>query len=232
MKVTTDACLFGAWAAARYRITEMAGISGTPMQKKMLDIGTGTGLLSLMLTQQFPGLESCALEIDPAAAEEARSNISESPWPGQIRVINADARHFTGEGPYDLIISNPPFYENDLKGPDPKKNIAHHNEGLLLPELMQLISRLLAANGQFFLLLPFKRLDAARQMAGQHQLAFTHICSLSPKTGKAPFRVMLQGKDSGEDPVPCINSEMTITGPEDVYSPAFTDLLRDYYLYL
>lgn len=232
MKVTTDACLFGAWAAARYQHPGIDEHSKMPLRKKMLDIGTGTGLLSLMMTQRHPGLETLSIEIDPETAAEARKNISGSPWPDHIRVICADALHYEYEGTFDLIISNPPFYAKDLKGPDPKKNLAHHQEGLMLPDLLSLIGRLLSPSGQFFLLLPFRRLDEIRELAARYQLALIHITQVRARTGQQPIRVLLQGQAAGAEPVHCIQDELDIQVAEGAYSPPFIELLKEYYLYL
>ncbi|MBL7730209.1 MAG: methyltransferase, partial [Chitinophagaceae bacterium] len=120
MKVTTDACLFGAWVAERLRNAE----------GNCLDIGTGTGLLSLMLAQKAAGIFTVAVEIDADCAEQARENIEASPWKQQVVVKEADILQYTPANQYDFIISNPPFYQDDLKSPDTRKNVAHHDHGL------------------------------------------------------------------------------------------------------
>src|ERR1700741_4578062 len=122
MKVTTDGCLFGSLVAT---------LSKKEQPFNVLDIGTGTGLLSLMFAQQQPHAHIDAIEIDKNAFEQASSNVSASPWHNRIKVLYGDARHFTFTTRYDVIISNPPFYENELKGNDDKKNVAHHGDHLL-----------------------------------------------------------------------------------------------------
>ena len=136
MKVTTDGCLFGAWVANAINNSEL-------IINNCLDIGTGTGLLSLMLAQKNPQIKIDAVEVDKDAFEQAKKNIAESPWANRIKVYHADIKVFGSAKKYDVIISNPPFYENELKGNDEKKNIAHHNDGLLLPELLKIIKRIL-----------------------------------------------------------------------------------------
>ncbi|HEX6333160.1 MAG TPA: methyltransferase, partial [Flavisolibacter sp.] len=101
MKVTTDACLFGAWAAQE--------ISQMPNIATMLDVGTGTGLLSMMVAQQ-KALETDAIEIDPDAAAQASENIKASPWATRIHVIQQDVNDLQPGRAYDVVISNPPFY--------------------------------------------------------------------------------------------------------------------------
>ena len=143
MKVTTDACLFGAWAT-----NEMQGLN----LAHILDMGTGTGLLALMVAQKTHASID-AVEIDPAAAEEAEENIKKSPWLDRIRLMQQDIRTFVPGKLYDVIICNPPFYENELASENVKKNLAHHNTEWSLREVFDNIYRLLNAKGTFFLLL-------------------------------------------------------------------------------
>src|SRR5688572_28253839 len=139
MKVTTDACLFGAWAARSARQSAV-GQSGSPGIHHVLDIGTGTGLLSLMMAQQI-NAEIDAIELDEDAFEQAQQNMASSPWHDNLFVIQGDAKdmaYVLGKE-YDIIVSNPPFYENELESPDLKKNRAHHSAGLSLDELLSII---------------------------------------------------------------------------------------------
>ena len=141
-KVSTDACLFGAWVAVH---------SGAKLQ--VLDVGAGTGLLMLMLAQKI-NAEIDGIEISEDCAKQAMENIGASPWSSRLSVIHADARDHRFEKKYDLVISNPPFYENQLRSPDPAKNIAWHSHELNLTELTALAFNLLSANGILCILLP------------------------------------------------------------------------------
>ncbi len=109
MKVTTDSCLFGSWIADKIE-KEDSAISNC------LDIGTGTGLLSLMVAQKNAGIKIEAIEIDNDASSQAKENIASSPFSENINVIHADVKEYVLENKYDIIISNPPFYEKELKG--------------------------------------------------------------------------------------------------------------------
>ena len=113
MKVCTDACMLGAWTAGKL------GGSGI---NNILDIGCGTGLLSLMLSQKI-NASIDAVEIDADAAKQAGENISASPWAANIRVIHTSLQEFMPKKKYDLIICNPPFYENDLRSEHENKNV-------------------------------------------------------------------------------------------------------------
>ena len=118
MKVTTDACLFGAWVANQIKNT------GSEFSTA-LDIGTGTGLLSLMVSQKND-LKIDTIEIEDDAFEQLKENIADSPWKDRINLFHNDVRNFIFNQQYDVIFSNPPFYENELKSDDAKRNLALH----------------------------------------------------------------------------------------------------------
>lgn len=141
MKVTTDACLFGAWCAE-----EIQSLNG---KKNILDIGTGTGLLPLMIAQKNSASID-AIEIEKASADEAIQNIQASPFAETIHVIQADISGYQPPEKYDIIICNPPFYEDELQSPDALKNVAHHGTHLKLEQLFQIINVLLKEQGNFF----------------------------------------------------------------------------------
>src|SRR5688500_14817942 len=149
MKVTTDACLFGAWAGEAIR---EQGLNGS-----LLDIGAGTGLISMLIAQKNEQLLIDAIEIDPSAAQQAAENVSSSIFSSQINIIAGDSTVYNYRKKYDIIVSNPPFFENDLASPDSKINAARHSGGLKSAELIAIISDHLSLNGHVFLLLPFAR---------------------------------------------------------------------------
>ncbi|MBA4166660.1 MAG: methyltransferase, partial [Chitinophagaceae bacterium] len=128
MKVCTDACLFGAWLANEVHDAV-----------HVLDIGTGTGLLSLMFAQNSSASVN-ALEIDKDASVQAAENFNSSPWAYRLKVIDKSVQDYTAAFPgtslYDLVFSNPPFYSNDLKSSDSRRNLAQHSEALSLEELV------------------------------------------------------------------------------------------------
>lgn len=225
MKVTTDASLLGAWVAERVRSQE-------PGVGRILDIGTGTGLLALICAQKNPKAIIDAIEIDQDAAEQAAENIDASPWEDRIKIINADARNFSFRHQYDIIISNPPFYENELKADDKKKNIAHHNEGLLLHELLEIIKKNLQPGGTFYLLLPYKRNEELQKLIKQHELAIKHIVFIRQSVNHDYFRIILQGKLKTEEVPETTIDEISICDENQLYTENFKGLLKDYYLYL
>jgi tRNA1Val (adenine37-N6)-methyltransferase len=227
MKVTTDACLFGAWVGK-----EIAKQEREKIFYHILDIGAGTGLLSLMIAQQSKA-EIDSVEIDPAAATEADENYAASPWADRLFVMPGDARksaYALGKA-YNAIVSNPPFYENELAGENARRNQAHHDEGLKLDDLFPIIADLLEPEAHFYVLLPYKRLTEIPALLKKHELIATQQVLVRQSTRHDYFRIMLEGKRMKDVDEIFTESEMAIR-EGDVYTSEFTALLKDYYLYL
>ena len=220
MKVTTDGCLFGAWCAEGMRKAEEANAA--------LDIGTGTGLLSLMVAQKN-NVPIEAIEIDAEAVQQAVENVGVSPWKDGISVINANLLLWESSKQYDWIFSNPPFYESDLRSDKQGKNMAHHDAALTLSELFRHTKQKLKDDGVFFFLLPAKREKEIEQLL-QFQQLYLHKKILVRQTPRhQPFRMMIQG---GKGQGNLVAGEIVIKDEEDRYTPAFVQLLKDYYLHL
>lgn len=218
MKVCTDACLFGAVVAG-------SGLSIT----NGLDIGTGTGLLALMLAQQNKELIIDAVELDAPAAEQAGQNAAASPWANRIHVFHEDIVNFHAGKKYDCIISNPPFFEDDLLSPDKAKNNAKHHASLSLIRLLQVVEKQLATGGYFAVLLPFHRVDYFIDEALRFGLHLYRQVSVKQTPLHSFFRGILF---FGHDKMDPQKSEMAIKDEENQYSVEFAALLKDYYLYL
>jgi tRNA1Val (adenine37-N6)-methyltransferase len=222
MKVTTDSCIFGAWAAKQM---ENEGLK----MDNLLDIGTGTGLLSLMIAQKNE-LEIDAVEIDSEASQQAKENVESSPWKNRIRIFNEDILSFQTNKKYDCIISNPPFYENELTSEVQKKNIAHHSEHLTLAEVLKIIQSHLNEEGIFFLMYPFKRNKEIELLLSENKLYAIHSVFLSQTVNHSPFRVIAKGTIKKEISVQ--TTSISIWEKNQQYTKQFVDLLKDYYLYL
>jgi len=242
LKVTTDACLFGAWIAGDIKKSGSSSSTlavhdpdkekNSSLKGKILDIGTGTGLLPLMIVQHNPNLSVDAIEIDQATASQAAENLSSSPWSGQLHILQADIREVHLPGKYDIIVSNPPFYEKDLKSADEKKNIACHGHSLNLRELIRVIRNNLAAGGCFYLLLPYKRYEEIKKMLNADDLQLKDMVLLRQSPAHGFFRMMVKGRlKQGEIKETNLN-EITIWDDTQNYTPEFIELLRDYYLRL
>ena len=222
MKVTTDGSLFGAWVA------EELSITGSHL-KTALDIGTGTGLLSLMIAQKNNILID-AVEIDAEAAVQARQNVTPSPFKESIFVEQANILNFKQKS-YDCIFSNPPFYQNELKSVGSKKNIAHHDEGLLLKDLFTIISSRLHLGGVFFLLLPAKRELEIDPLLKENNLFILKKLSVKQSVNHSTFRILIKGTNDKNKPAEK-DEVLSIYDDQKQYTPAFVQLLKDYYLYL
>lgn len=219
MKVCTDACLFGAWVAGMLNSTE----------NKILDIGTGTGLLSLLLAQKIYG-EIDAVEIDEQTYAAARQNFTSSPWSGRLKAIHSSVQEYLPGYKYDFIISNPPFYEKDLKSDDEKRNLALHSSGLDLPELLLSVKRLLKDNGRFAILLPYKRSKEFERLAETKEFSITRKVVVKPTEYHSVFRSMYLA-ENGKSDNDALVDEIIIRGIEHEYTEQFYALLKDYYLF-
>lgn len=225
MKVTTDGCLFGAWVARELREENKEA-------RQYLDIGAGTGLLPLMILQQNPGCRIDAIEIDAPAYDQAVHNITAAGRSESVQLIHGDINTFNPGKKYDCIISNPPFYERELKGEDTRKNIAHHNEGLLLPDLLKRCRELLKEEGAFYLMLPYKREREIRALLRDNGCTLLKILLAKPAAHLGYFRILLKAEIGGSAEAAGSPEEISIKDEQGQYTAAFTSLLKDYYLFL
>ena len=223
MKVTTDGCLFGAWVA--HRLSQMGG-----KNLRILDVGAGTGLLSLMIVQQCPDAKIDAIELDPGSLQDCRDNFRNSPWPERLNAIAGDINEFTSIEPYDIIVSNPPFYENELESLDAGRQLAHHGKGLILDNLLSIIKKQLTPGGRFYLLLPWKRNKEIKEMTGSHGLFISSWLLARQTPAHDHFRILVEGRLS--DPILSEFNEIVIKNEAGDYTEEFKKLLKEYYLYL
>ena len=223
MKVTTDACLFGAWCSEQIR-------NGSFPNENVLEIGAGTGLLSLMVAQKNEVLID-AVEIDAPAAEQACENIKASPWKDRVFIHHADILHFAPQKQYECIFSNPPFYEHEIESVSDQKKLAHHGLGLKLDQLFATLSNLLKKNSIFFLLLPYKRVAEIEQQLKKSQFSVLDKTLVRQTVLHQPFRIMLMGTN-GKTDKPVKENIISIWDESRQYTAEFVDLLKDYYLYL
>lgn len=222
MKVTTDACLFGAW------VSEV--LSKNPKApNRILDIGTGTGVLSLMLAQKLSTSSIDAVELDQKASEEASRNFSTSPWTNRLFAHNIAVQNFRSEGPFDVIITNPPFYDGSPGGKDQSKNIALHSWYLSQQELIEACSKHLHADGSLFILYPAREMEAFIKLALRSNLGVKRLISVFNQPESKVFRRMAQltHSNAGKNPE---QTTLTIRATDGKYSQTFWHLLSDYYL--
>lgn len=217
MKVTTDACILGAYTTV-------------DKTEKILDIGTGTGLVAMMLAQRTDA-QIDAVEIDINAYNQAHCNIQESIFKEQISVFNTSiqsfAEHLEHQNQYDLIVSNPPFFQNHLKSETVSRNNSLHTDTLSFEDLLDAVLRLLSPNGTFVVLLPayessvFEQLSVSKELYQHKKLTIRH------RKGSKILRIITTfGRIKKE----ILNQELIIKNPDESYSTDFQSLLKEYYL--
>lgn len=175
MKVGTDGVLLGAWAEGGARI---------------LDVGSGTGLIALMMAQRFPEAMVDGIDIDEVACEEARENVQASPFADRVGIHAVRLQDYQGQ-PYDAIVSNPPFFVGSLKNPDEKRSLARHSDSLPFADLFAGVKRLLKPDGVFSVIVPTEveeRFASEGYMAG---FRMVRACSVKTVERKSPKRVLL-----------------------------------------
>lgn len=236
MKVTTDACLFGALVSQA---------ESTRQSSSILDIGAGTGLLSLMIAQnaivqssiaQNSKARITAVELDKQAAKQATSNASASPWSGQITVVQQaiqDYQESVGEStpaPFDCIVSNPPFFQKSHKGNDHRRNMARHTDSLTFTELAGAVSQLLSREGRAWILLPVEFSDDFIREAINQGLFLHQTTAIRPSEKHTPHRhILLFGKTAGEEKE---SKLLTIYENHPNYTEEARSLMTPFYLHL
>lgn len=218
MKVCTDACILGAWFAEK--------ISSYTY---VLDIGSGTGLLMLMLAQKMKS-QIHGIEIDLSSFKQLKDNISKSGWKDKLRAFVGDARNYSFPDQYDFIISNPPFFTGDLKSDDERINLARHDSGLKLDELLTVIDKNLSPDGSFGLLLPTHRIREFEEMAASKGFYLLEKLLVRQTSFNEAFRGVLHFARKKVEPQEF--HELIIHSGKGRYTPEFVDLMKDYYLYL
>ncbi len=218
MKVCTDACILGAWFSAKI-----------PQYATVLDIGSGTGLQMMMLAQRSQA-EIHGIEIDLAAFRQLKENTSQNEWKERLKVFPGDVRSFHFPLQYDFIITNPPFFDNDLQSTDDREQIAKHSKHLSLEELIEASAANLQPHGAFGILLPFHRREHFNKLALQYNFSLIEKLDVKQSPKHAPFRSILHYARNHDEFAPSF--ELTIKNEHNGYTPEFVELLRDYYLYL
>lgn len=215
MKVGTDAVLLGAW-------TEVKPTDW------VLDIGTGCGILPLMLAQK--GIAKIhAVDLDEASVSEAAGNFDASQWHDWIFAFHADIRRFDMGCKYDLIISNPPFFVNSFKCDADRKNQARHTDtSLNFTELVSSVKRLLKPDGRFSLVLPERESHDFVPIAEKYHLYVYKRQNIIPLEGKEPNRLNLELRFGKPETVQTTN--LVIRRSDNGFTEAYNDLLKDYYL--
>ena len=218
MKVGTDGVLLGAWAS----------VPGPG--SRVLDVGTGTGLIALMIAQRTWDVWVDALEIDPSSAEQAKENFQNSPWKDRLNCMDFSFQDYASQfnDPYDKIICNPPFFSASSKTQSKEKNLARHDDSLSLSDLFNGCVSLMKESSTISLILPVHREAQAFDLINEHQMHCRRLTRVMPAPGKAIIRVLLEFSFL---PGLCNEEHLTIeTALRHQYTEKYKSLVDEFYL--
>ena len=213
MKVGTDGVLLGAWA-------------DVSTSTHILDIGTGTGLIALMLAQRCPATIT-AIDIDTDAVSQATDNVLHSPWVERISVRLQDICTYQPDQLFDTIVSNPPYFINSFKCPDNQRNTARHTDTLDASRLFQSVTRILHPEGHFSLVIPADQVTDLIRIGEENGFHLSRHTAVVTRPGLPPKRALLEFRKEQRD---CLYNELVVELDRHVYSEDYIRLTRDFYL--
>jgi tRNA1Val (adenine37-N6)-methyltransferase len=214
MKISTDAILLGSLVKAQ-------------MPSGILDIGTGTGVIALMLAQRFPGSNVTAIEVDQDAAAQAAENFQENPFTSSMKLWQGRIQDFLSTEKFDLIVSNPPFFPDHLKSLDSKRNRALHTDELSFAELIENAVRLMAERGTFWVILPPRQMQDLELLAEQSGLHLNQKIKVRDNIQKPVYREIAAFSFSNDSKT---EGELTLKDENFSYTPEYASLLSGFLL--
>ena len=214
MKVGTDGVLLGAWTDLSH-------------SRRILDIGTGTGLIALMLAQRCMDARITAIDLDSAAVEQAQENIQASPWKDRIEALQQDICTYPPNGTFDTIVSNPPYFIDSLKCPDGQRSTARHTDTLDADRLIGKVSELLTSDGRFSIILPAEQTEDLIRVAGEKGLHPSRQTWVITRPGLSPKRILMEFRKT---PATLQPDELVIELERHVYSEEYIALTKEFYL--
>ena len=214
MKVGTDGVLLGAWTDLSH-------------SRRILDIGTGTGLIALMLAQRCMDARITAIDLDSAAVEQAQENIQASPWKDRIEALQQDICTYHPNGTFDTIVSNPPYFIDSLKCPDGQRSTARHTDTLDADRLIGKVSELLSPDGSFSIILPAEQTEDLIRVADEKGLYPSRQTWVITRPGLSPKRILMEFRKTSTVFQP---DELVIELERHVYSEEYIALTKEFYL--
>lgn len=214
MKVGTDGVLLGAWTDVRH-------------SRRILDIGTGTGLIALMLAQRQAEAVVTAVDIDAEAVSQARENIQESPWKERVSTLLQDIRTYHPKELFDTIVSNPPYFVDSLRCPDSQRNTARHTDSLDMDALLRQVGHLLTPDGRFSIILPAGQAELLVEAAGRVGLYPSRQTDVITRPGLPKKRTLMELTHRRGT---FQSDELIIELERHVYSSEYIALTKDFYL--
>ena len=217
MKIGTDGVLLGTWA-------DIEGDS------RILDVGTGTGLIALMLAQRNASAEIVGVDISHEAIEEARDNFLNSPWAKRLSVTEGDVCSFESNEKFDHIVSNPPYFIDSLHSPDSLRTMARHTSSLKFEDLVTSAVRLLRPGGRLSVILPA---ECAMQFrfAAFGRLWLRRQLNVVTKAGDTPRRTLMEFCLSNKPLMPSV-ATLTMRHRDSSYTEEYRQLTEDFYISL
>lgn len=216
MKVGTDGVLVGAWASL-------------PERGRVLDVGTGSGLIALMVAQRAPGVQVTGIDIDADAVEQALSNVAASPFAQRIAIRRQSIQELSGSDErFDAIVCNPPFFQEDLLPPDARRSMARHVHTLSFEELVASVAVLLVPDAPFSVVLPTSAFDSFRLLCFAHRLMLRRSRLVQTTARKAPKRVLatfVRGEADWQQETPLIMTD------SEGRTADYAALTNDFYLW-
>lgn len=215
MKVGTDGTLLGAWASH-------------PSPSAILDIGTGSGLVALMLAQRYSEAHITAIDIDADAAKQAAENFQESPWPGRLTSQTVSLQNYVPNQLFQLIVSNPPFFVDSLKNPDESRRTARHTDTLSFCTLMERAAEMLAEDGVLAMVLPAEAENAVLEIAARLDLFLLRVTRVCTKEGKPCKRILISFSRQKNE---ATSDALCLMGADGApRSEAYQQLTNEFYL--
>lgn len=222
MKVGTDGTLLGAWAP----IPQDGSL-------RILDVGTGSGLIAMMLAQRIPEAQILAIDIDAEAAQQAADNFLACPWPERLKAQHIRLQELSRAADpalFDLIVSNPPYFVDSLKNPDPSRSQARHTDTLSFEELIECCARLLRQGGTLALVLPAETEQTIRHLAAENELTPISITHVRTRAQKPPRRLLI-AFSKADTPQPIRETDLCLMGEDGApRSQAYHELTKEFYL--
>lgn len=217
MKVGTDAVLIGSWTDVKNT-------------KNILDIGTGCGIIALMLAQRSAESRIVGIDIEKEAVQQANENFDNSPYKDRIIAHSASLQSYAEvcEMKFDLIVSNPPYFINSLKCPDKKRNRARHTDSLTLEDLFEGSKKLISEKGRIALVLPYEQKDELLSIAKKEGYFLKHFTEVIPTPASSPKRLLVEFSLLPSEI--CVKDRLTIELSRHVYTDQYIELTKDFYL--
>ena len=216
MKVGTDGTLLGAWANAPERPC------------RILDIGTGTGLLALMMAQRYPEASVVGIDIDKDAAMQAQENVGASPFSDRITIIHGDATKIEDKEEFDAIVCNPPYFVDSLICPKDQRTLARHTVSLTYEQLMGTAYKLLKNDGVFSIVVPTENNDAIESAAAFAGFLISRICMIKTTPNKLPKRQLVELRKARTEDLDF--KEVILEEVHNQRSEWYSELTKEFYL--